>query len=432
MSDSALFLGIDVGTSGVRAIAIDAAGDVVAESRVLLPPAIHTDNGGCEQVPELWWQGCCDVLTQLFTKTSPSRIKSVAIDATSSTVLLADKNGEPVGRATMYNDSRSQAEAERIKRVAPSESAAHGASSTLAKVLRLKSSGIKFHFVLHQADWLVGKLCGRYGLSDENNCIKLGYDAINKCWPNWLERLGVDKNQLPQVATPGTPIGFVSESICQRFNFKPDTAMIAGTTDSTAAFLATGAQEPGDAVTSLGSTLVTKVISEKPLFSPQHGVYAQPYGNNWLIGGGSSSGGAVLLHYFSSAQLAEMTPKLNPTQSTGLDYYPLIKPGERFPVNDPNLKPALSPRPTDDAVFFQGMLEGMARIEQQAYRLLETLGAPYPQTVRSAGGGRQNPVWTEIRQKQLNTKFITAKYHEAAYGSALLAKRGFNALKSIK
>ena len=71
------------------------------------------------------------------------------------------------------------------------------------------------------------------------------------------------------------------------------------------------------------------------------------------------------------------------------------------------------------------MLEGMARIERRAYRLLERLGAPYPHTLRSAGGGAHNKAWSEIRRQMLGVELHAAEQEEAAYGSACLARDGF-------
>ncbi len=415
-----MFIGIDLGTSGVRAIAINGTGQIVAEARTTLPAPT---NG--EQEPRLWWDACGDTLTALLAQLDKSEIKAIAIDGTSGTLLLADKDGHPIAPALMYNDNRSQAEAQRIAHIAPQESAAHGATATLAKLMHL-NPGPEVRYALHQADWIVGNLTGRYGISDENNCLKLGYDAINRCWPAWLDQLHINRMLLPKVVTPGTPIAPITTEISQRFGLPANTLIVAGTTDSTAAFIATGAHQIGEAVTSLGSTLVIKVISATPIFSPQHGVYSQPLGDKWLVGGGSNSGGTVLLHHFSKEQLAVMTPKLKPEQPTGLDYYPLIKPGERFPISDATLPPRLTPRPADDVIFFQAMLEGMAHIEQQGYKLLAELGAPYPTFIRSAGGGANNRAWSNIRQQLLGVPFVAAVQQEAAYGTALLAKRGWN------
>lgn len=85
-------------------------------------------------------------------------------------------------------------------------------------------------------------------------------------------------------------------------------------------------------------------------------------------GGASLSGGAVLLKYFTAQQLRELSPRLQPQTPTGLQYYPLLRPGERFPGFDGSKQPVLEPRPADDAVFLQAMLEGMASIEAEGYR----------------------------------------------------------------
>lgn len=85
-------------------------------------------------------------------------------------------------------------------------------------------------------------------------------------------------------------------------------------------------------------------------------------------GGASNTGGAVLKQYFSSAQLAELSEHIDASVPSALDYYPLTTPGERFPINDPNLQPRLMPRPDNDAEFLHGLLEGVARVEAQAYQ----------------------------------------------------------------
>jgi sugar (pentulose or hexulose) kinase len=85
----------------------------------------------------------------------------------------------------------------------------------------------------------------------------------------------------------------------------------------------------------------------------------------------------------------------------------------------------LEPRPADDAAFLQGILESIARIEAQTYRLLADLGATPVGRVYTAGGGARNPVWTAIRQRQLGVPVVVSAQAEAAFGSALLAKQGY-------
>jgi hypothetical protein len=98
--------------------------------------------------------------------------------------------------------------------------------------------------------------------------------------------------------------------------------------------------------------------------------------------------------------------------------------GVRFPENNPGLQPRLDPRPADEAVFFQGILEGIAAIELRGYRLLETLGAPWPERIHSVGGGAVNAAWRRIREQRLGVPVMVASHQDAAYGSALLARQG--------
>ena len=419
-----LYLGIDVGTSGCRACVIDAASAIQAEVSVPLPAPVQRQ-GGFEQDAEIWWESLGEVLDRLAARIALAGVDAIAVDGTSGTLLCADAQGTPLGPALMYHDARAIEEARQIAALAPPESAAHGPTSSLAKLLYLHARGATHgaRHAVHQADWLAGRLAGRQGISDENNAAKLGYDAVRRVWPAWLERLGIPRALLPEVVPPGRPIGTIDPPLRRRWGFSAATRIVSGTTDSTAGFIATGAG-PGEAVTSLGSTLVLKVCTGHPVFAPRYGVYSHRLGDHWLVGGASNSGGAVLHRYYSPGEIARLSAGLRPDKPTGLDYYPLPTPGERFPEYNPQLPPRLEPRPEDDAVFFQGILEGIAAIEWRGYRLLEELGAPYPVRVHSVGGGAANSAWRSIREALLGVPVSVAEHQSAAYGAALLARRG--------
>ena len=425
-----LYLGIDFGTSGCRGCVIDAGRHILAESRMPLPPP-QRSGAAVEQDPAIWWTALRAVLAELGTRVSLTDIRAVCVDGTSSSLLLCDAQGAPLGNALMYNDSRAREAAQQVAAVAPQDCAVHGASASLAKLLWLLQSPAArdARHALHQADWVLGRLRGRYGCSDENNALKLGYDPGARRWPQWLAALAVPARLLPEVVPAGTDSGCIDPAMATQFGLAPATRIISGTTDSTASFIATGAVR-GEAVTTLGSTLVLKVCAEMPVFAPEHGIYSHRLGDDWLAGGASNSGGAVLRQYFTDADIARLTQQLQPDRPTGLDYYPLPARGERFPINDPDLEPLLAPRPQEDARFFQGILEGIARIEVQGYRRLAELGAPWPTRVISTGGGAANSAWRTIRSQLLGMPVVAAAHQEAAYGTALLALRGVAAQKA--
>ncbi len=420
-----VFLGIDIGTSGIRGSCIDSQGNELLSHRLALEST--TD-------PAYWLTQLDCLLLEISDRleqcSHPKSICAIAIDGTSGTLIACDKDGTPLAPALMYNDQQAQAQAEIISRFAPADSAVHGASSSLAKALLLLEKFPATERLCHQADWLAASLSGRYDISDENNCLKLGYDSRTQQWPDWLqenaENVGIDRHLLPQVLAPGETVAPVLAKKTEKYRLAENCIVVAGTTDSNAAVLATGACETGDAVTSLGSTLVIKLFSDKPLFNPEYGIYSHHLNRRWLVGGASNSGGAVLLKYFSRQQIDEMTPQLQPDQPTGLHYYPLPATGERFPFNDSSKQDISTPRPASDVEFFQALLEGMAGIEAQAYKKLEALGAATPQRIFTAGGGSKNTAWTKIRQRITGLPVIQAQHSEASYGSALLA------LKAVK
>ena len=416
-----LVIGIDIGTSGVRAMAVDERGLIIGEARTPLPPPERVGSL-VTQDPALWWSAVDAALHALCGQIDPSRVRALAVDGTSGTMVAIDSTGQPVTAGRMYNDAASLEPSAMIARAAPKTSAAHGASSGLSKAMELAAPGVAK--ILHQADWIAGRLCGRFDVSDENNALKTGYDPVARVWPDWIDGLGLDRALLPIVIAPGTPYGPVTRASASRYGFRDDALVVAGTTDGCASFLATGADVPGDAVTALGTTLTVKLLSDVPVFSPEHGVYSHRIGERWLAGGASNSGGAALLLFFNPDQIAALEPLIDPDVDTGLDYYPLPKAGERFPVADPTLEPRFSPRPEEAVTFLQGILEGIANIEAMGYRLLSELGGPALRRVISVGGGAKNAAWTAIRAKRLGVEVTTAATDEAAYGTARLARLG--------
>lgn len=418
-----LFIGVDLGTSGCRAIAINEAKTIVAESHFDYPTA-------SAQTPGMWWQATQTVIKDITAKVKQYHIEAIAIDGTSATVLLCNEEGTPLTPALMYHDQRASKQAELLKQVAPHHSVVANPASGLAKALWLTEhypQNKPFRLV-HQADWVAGQLCRRFDFSDINNVLKTGYDVVNHHWPLWISDLGFDTTCLPKVFYPGDAVTTINLNIAKQLGLPIDVEIIAGTTDSTAAFIAASenmSPQPGDAVTSLGSSLVVKVVSDVPLNDPVSGIYSQPYDHYWLVGGASNSGGAVLNYFFTPSQMRTMSQHVRADKPTGLDYYPLINKGERFPFNDPEFQPRLTPKMENDVLFFQGMLEGIANIEHEGYKLLYELGAPYPKTVKTVGGGAKNSAWQKIRNKKLGVPVICAKHSQAAYGSALLASKNY-------
>lgn len=414
-------LGIDFGTSGARAIVIDQHDQVLAEESRAFPVMSP------EERPGHWRNTLWELIGGISTDVR-SHLQAIAINGTSSTILLCDAGGMPLYPPQMYNDTCDPASLELLTTLVPSGHPVLSASSSLAKLLGMSRmvDMTAVRYLMHQADWLAWLLQGRLGLSDDHNSLKLGYDPEIAAYPNWFQQPPLRQllPLLPQVLKPGSNIGPIQPHLADRFGIPSECQICAGTTDSIAAFIASGADQPGMAVTSLGSTLVLKLLSPTRIDLADYGIYSHRLGDYWLVGGASNTGGAVLQSFFSTAELVELSQHIDPNQPSPLIYYPLLQPGERFPINDPHMQPQLTPRPDNPVEFLQGLLESLARIEAQGYHLLQAHGAPPLKAVYTAGGGAQNSVWQTIRQRYLQVPCYAAQHQQAAYGTALLAAHG--------
>ncbi len=415
-----LFLGIDFGTSGARGIVINEKEEIISQVNFSFS---HQDTNNLSQT----WENTLYLLLENISIDIRNKIQAISINGTSSTVLFCNKQGEPIKEPILYNESRDLTILNGFKTIIPENHLINSSTSSLVKLLwwEQRNKVENNYYFLHQADWLGFLLHGKLGISDYHNALKLGYDIENLCYPDWLKALPIN-SILPEVLPPGTPINTVSNDIVKKFNFPKHCLVCTGTTDSIAAFLASGVTKPGEGVTSLGSTLVLKLLSKTRVEDISSGIYSHRLGDIWLTGCSSNTVGKVLKHFFKDEDLEQLSQKINLDKQTKLDYYPLLKPGERFPINDQQLLPKLEPIPDNKAEFLQGLLESMAKIEALGYKKLQKLGATPVSQIYTAGGGAKNKNWAKIRQHYLQLPVKISPQTEAAYGTALLAKRSHN------
>lgn len=408
-----MWAGLDFGTSGARLVVIDASQIIQGEWSVK----------GDTTRPERWLEW----LRELFDRVPLAlrqQLQAIAIDGTSGTLLLCDAQGQPMLAPLLYHDGRGRIFLDTIAAIAPANHVVQSATSALAKAFWFQSQPqwSQSRYLLHQADWLAAQLHGQWGISDYHNALKLGVDPLTCAYPEWFpDSL---RQHAPQVVAPGRAVAAILPAIAQSLAINPDCLICAGTTDSLAAFIATGARSLGDAVTSLGSTLALKLLCDRKLENAAAGIYSHRYGDAWLVGGASNTGGAVLAHFFSPAQLANLSTEIDLTRPSPYRYIPLLQKGDRFPVNDPDLEPCLTPRPASDVDFLYGVLDSMARLEAQGYAMLAQLGAPPLRQVWTMGGGAKNAAWSVLRSRYLGVPLRQPYATAAAYGTALLAQRG--------
>jgi D-ribulokinase len=205
MQQQNLYLGIDVGTSGVRTAVIDDSGTVISSASTAMEAPIQIDHRPCQDA-NIWWQATRDCLLKQsqqlqMTGWHMCDIAAISVDATSGTLLLVDADLNPLTPGYMYNSGNFFAEAEQIARIAPENSIAQGPGSGLARLLFLQKQGLigSAAHAMHQADWIAAKLMSVGGFSDETNVLKMGFDVVQRRWPDWFSSCGVRSALLPDV-----------------------------------------------------------------------------------------------------------------------------------------------------------------------------------------------------------------------------------------
>jgi len=423
------WVGVDLGTQSVRALAVDDAGETVASARC---PLRGTRSGTRhEQDPAAWWELTAEALAALDLR--GREIGGVAICATSGTVLLTDRDGTPRTPGLMYDDARAGAFAAVAQEAGEALWSRLGyrmqPAWALPKLLWWREKGLLGPDVrlAHQPDVVASALVGRPVASDASHALKTGYDLIADRWPaDVLSRVDIDPAVLPDVVRPGTVLGEVCADAASLTGLPAGTPVVAGMTDGCAAQLAAGALEVGEWNSVLGTTLALKGVSTSLPHDPTGAVYSHraPHGDLWLPGGASSTGAGAIRALFPSADLAELTAAAARVRDVPL-CYPLVGHGERFPFVATEARGFLGDGPLvvqgDPARVFAAVCTGVAHLERLSFELLAAAGADVGGTVTFTGGGARNGWWNQLRCDVLGVPVRLPENPEPALGMAVLA-----------
>ncbi|MFG1704713.1 FGGY-family carbohydrate kinase [Nonomuraea sp. M3C6] len=428
-----VWIGIDLGTQSVRAMAVTGDGQVLGTgSRALTS---HRDGPRHEQDPDQWWRELAAATREALRDVPPEQVAGVAVDATSGTILLSDAQGRALTPALMYDDRR--ADAERVNEVGAHVWERLGYRRMqpnwgLPKLLWLLGDAPAGARLAHQSDFVNRRLVGHEVATDLSNALKTGVDLIEERWPaEVMDALGVPAELLPEVVRPGARLGVVCASAAGETGIPAGTPVIAGTTDGCAAQLGAGAQRVGSWNSVLGTTLVLKGVTKELIHDPLGVVYSHraPDGS-WLPGGASSTGAGVLTRELPDRDLdalsAQAAARFGPRASDGLAEwpaitYPLVSRGERFPFDAPEAETFTLGDPADDVERYAAILLGAAFVERLCFDYLDLLGAPVDGEIILTGGATRSAYWTQLRADVLGRPVTLRENAEPALGMAVLA-----------
>ena len=404
-----VFVGLDLGTQSVRALAVSARGELLG--RGSQPLTGRRAGGRHEQDPDAWWPALAAACREALGDIAPERVHGVATCATSGTIVLVAGDGRALGPALMYDDARATEQARELN-MSPS-----WGLPKLRWLIEQRSDGVR---LAHQPDVITRRLVGEDVPADSSHALKTGYDVAAEEWPRALLREYGDL--LPRVVRAGSQLGVVCTQSAAQTGLPVGTPVIAGMTDGCAAQIATGALVEGAWNSVLGTTLVLKGVSATPIHDPLGVVYCHraPDGQ-WLPGAASSSGAGVLETTFPDRDPDDLGRRAAGHERTSVLAYPLVGRGERFPFVAPDAEAFLVGRPADEGEHFAALLQGLAFVERLCFDYLERLGARTGGELSLTGGATRSSQLNQLRADVLQRPVRLVHHAESAYGMAILA-----------
>jgi xylulokinase len=343
---------------------------------------------------------------------------------------VADAQGHPLRPAILYDDGRGVEIAEELSHQGGVRSVRLGPSFSLVKAAWVARQEPELwertRYILSPSDWLCGKLTAEFGISDFTNALKLGYDPESAWWNDSVRTAGLPADRLPTVRRPGEAIGQVSKTAAAETGLPAGLPVLAGATDGMASVIASGASMSGDANTTLGTTLVWKVLHNgKP--AAHSGIYFHLHpGGLWVPGAASNTGLGSIRRpdALPGDSPAEMDRRAASYLPTPVVCYMLSGEGERFPFAHPKATAFVDGSPRDAAESYAAQLQSMAFVERWGYEILESCGINVGDKVFSTGAAARSPALSQLRASVLGKTVVLPRYPTAAFGAAILAATG--------
>ncbi|HRU06338.1 MAG TPA: FGGY-family carbohydrate kinase [Candidatus Brocadiia bacterium] len=337
-----MFIGLDLGTTNVKALAVGEDGRVAARASAAVR-LIHTPDGGVEQDIEEIWAAALEALEGLAARVRLADIEAIGVSSQGGALQMLDKEDRPLGRVVSWLDPRGrrlgQAMTERMGSEWFARRVGHGAAAVAAaQLLRLREEQPGWVAAPNRAgfvgDVIVGRLCGRRAHDATSLSLAILYNPwLNRADPEWLDMLGMEEARLPDLLPATTAAGGLRPGVAARLGARAGTPVSPAIHDQYASALGAGAVEAGSVMFGAGTAWVTLAVTDRlaaPVipqgFSCSH-VAPGLFGQMLSLGnGGSAFDWARRLMGLKDARpetLDEMMGRV-PAGSEGLRFWPFV------------------------------------------------------------------------------------------------------------
>jgi xylulokinase len=459
-----VFLGIDIGTSGTKTLAINPEGQILADAMATYP-CYAPKPLWSEQDPEDWWQATVLSVRMVMEKArlKPGDVKAIGLSGQMHGSVFLDKNDRVIRRAILWNDQRTAAECREMEdrvggRAALINLVANPALTgfTAPKILWLRNNEPENFAntakVLLPKDDVRRRMTGEYAteVSDASGMLLL--DVAKRTWSKkLLEALELDISLFARCYESEEVTGELTPQAARLLGLTTDCVVVGGAGDCAAGAVGNGIVESGVLSTSIGTSGVMFVHSDRFGIDPLGRIhtFCHAVRGKWhMMGVNLSAGGS--LQWFrnelckADAQKARqenveiydiLTQEAEAVRpgSQGLFFLPYLS-GERTPHADPDARGCFVGLTLAHGRghLIRAILEGVTYALRDSLDIIEGLGVPVDQ-IRASGGGSRSPLWRQMQADMFGRKVVTINTEEGpAYGVALLAAVGAGVFKNVQ
>lgn len=457
---STYLIGIDIGTTGTKAILCDTRGRIVAQAGQEYPTTYPHANWA-EQDPQDWWRATCQVVRRVIdvSGTDPKQVAAISVSDQAPSLVAVDRSGDSICPALIWMDRRSEDQCAWLRaeigqdRIAAINGGRIDPYFLAPKLLWFREHAsdlyARCHQVLQANGYIVNRLCGAFCMDSAVGPLTMLFDSAAQRWSTILiAAMGLDYAKLPPVVPCAQIVGHVSAAAASASGFAAGTPVLAGMVDGAAAAIEAGLVHPGQAVEMTGQSTVLMIGSDRPY----QGLDLFPLGHaipqvHLVVGAQVASGGS--LRWFRD-QLGE--EEVREAARLGVDPFELLSraaasspPGAKRLIFLPYMYGERSPIWDTDA---RGVIFGLslatrksdivrAIMEGAAYGLRHNVeaaqaGGFHPITLACVGGGARSPVWNQIKADVLQRPIsLPAAAAGAAMGDAIVAAAGAGIYASV-
>jgi xylulokinase len=449
----AYVLGLDVSTTATKAVLVAQDGSVagvgVAEYGYDVPHPLWS-----EQDPELWWTATGDAIRAVLAATgvAPESIDAIGLTGQMHGLVLLDPADRVLRPAILWNDQRTAAECDQIRRVVgPERLIAITGNDALTGFTAPKLVWVRDHepsvwsgaaHVLLPKDFVRLRLTGEHAMDKADGAGTILFDLAARDWSaEILDALEIPRAWLPPTFEGPAVTGRVTAAAAAATGLRAGTPVVAGGGDQAANAVGVGAIDPGTVALSLGTSGVVFAATASPIVEPRGRVHAFCHAvpDRWhLMSVMLSAAGSF--RWFRDAlapgaSFDDLTIEAGRVAagSDGLLFLPYLT-GERSPHPDPLARGAFVGLTITHgrSHLTRAVLEGVAFGLRDGLDLMTAAGMPAPTTIRASGGGIASPVWRQILADVLEADIATVATTEgAAYGAATLAAVGAGWFPSV-